>query len=276
MKVKPIARIEKLSLEEFQHEFAIQNQPVIISGAAKDWPACSLWSPETFKTMFGNVLAPLRGSDNEIDVFFGEASQKTVLSIAEYIDLIVAIPPDKRPPYLGNISFNDPLAKPHLDIIKSHIKFPNYFPVNRGNDLHLWIGAEQQKSTIHNDNYHNFNAQIFGKKAFLLFPPDQHQLLYVKKIDNELWSSPIDPQNPDLEKFPLFREASGLEGILNEGDIIFIPAFWWHQALAITTSINVNMWVFTDDVSEFYEVSKFWSGEYSDLSDTSITQGKRI
>lgn len=132
MKVKPIARIEQLSFEEFQHEFAIQNQPVIISGAAKDWAACSLWSPETFKTMFGNVLAPLRGSDNEIDVFFGEDNQKTVLSIAEYIDLIVAIPPDKRPPYLGNISFNDPLAKPHLDTIKPHIKFPNYFPVNRG------------------------------------------------------------------------------------------------------------------------------------------------
>ncbi len=262
MKVKAIERIEKPSVEEFQHEFVMQNKPVIISGVAKDWPACSLWNPETFKTMFGSVLAPLRGSDNELDVFFGEVRQKKVMSIAEYIDLIVSIPPDgKRPPYFGNIDFNDPLAKPHLDKIKSDVNFPNYFPENKGSDIHLWIGAAQQKSTIHNDNYHNFNAQIFGKKAFFLFPPEQHKLLYAEKIDDELWSSPIDPQKPDLEKFPLFREANGLEAILDEGDILFIPAFWWHQALAVTTSINVNMWVFTYDVSEFYEVSEFWSGE---------------
>lgn len=253
MKLKPIERIEKPSVEKFQHEFVMQDRPVIISGVANEWPAYSLWKPETFKHIFGNVLAPLRESDNELDVFFGNYTQAKVLSIADYIDLISSPPPNgKRPPYLGNISFNDPLAKPHIDVIKSHFDFPNYFPENSGNEIRLWIGAAEQKSTIHNDNYHNFNAQIFGQKAFILFPPEQHERLYAVKIDDELWSSPIDPQQPDLDKFPLFTEASGLEAILNEGDILFIPAFWWHQARAITTCININMWVFTHKISELW------------------------
>lgn len=261
MNVKPIERIENPSVEEFQQNFVIPNKPVIISGIAKHWPACSLWKPETFKTMFGRVQAPLRKSDNELDVFFGEAKQKTTMSIAEYIDLIYSIPPNgKRPPYLGNISFNDPLAKSHLDQISSHLKFPDYFPVNSGHELRLWVGATGQKSAIHNDNYHNLNVQIFGKKSFLLFSPEQHERLYPVKIHDGLWSSPIDPQKPDLEKFPLFRQAEALEGTLDEGDLIFIPAFWWHQALAITICINVNKWVFT------YDISEFWSKEHPSFS----------
>lgn len=76
MKIKPIQRIEKLSLKEFQHEFVMQDKPVIMFGVAKDWFACNLWSLETFKSMFGNVVAPLRASDNEIDVFFENLHKK--------------------------------------------------------------------------------------------------------------------------------------------------------------------------------------------------------
>jgi len=259
MKIQPIARIEKPSLKTFQQEFVKGDRPVIICGVAKDWSACKQWNPKTLKSMFGSVMAPLRGSDNELEVFFGEARQKSVMSIAEYLDLIESIPPNgKRPPYLGNIPFDDPLAKPYLDSIRSQIQFPNYFPENRGSELRLWIGATEQKSTIHNDNYHNLNAQIYGQKAFLLLSPEQHQSLYAVKIDDGLWSSPIDPQQPDWEKYPRFREAIGLEGVLHEGEILFIPAFWWHQARGLTTSINVNMWVYTDDVSRCYENSRFW------------------
>lgn len=253
MKINPIERIEKPSIEEFQHHFVMQDKPVVITGVANEWTACSLWNPANFKTIFGNILVPLRHSDNEIDVFFGESDRPTVMAIAEYIELISAPHLNgKRPPYLGNIPFNDPVAKPHLDRIRTHFEFPDYFPKSSENDIRLWVGAAKQKSTIHNDNYHNFNAQIFGQKAFLLFSPQQHELLYPVKIDDELWSSQIDPQNPDLEKFPLFREAIGLEAILDPGDILFLPAFWWHQARSLALSINVNMWVSTQKVSEFW------------------------
>ncbi len=254
MNIQPIQRIEKPSIHEFQTKFGLTNQPVIISGVAKEWAASSFWQPEMFKNMFGNISAPLRASDNEIDVFFGQSQEQKIMSIADYIDSISSSDLNgQRPAYLGNIPLNSPLTKQYFDLIKSHFNFPNYFPENSGEEIRLWIGATNQKSTIHNDNYHNFNAQIFGNKTFLLFSPEEYKKLSIVKIDDELWSSPIDPQQPDLDKFPSFNEINGLEAKLQPGDILFIPAFWWHQARTITTAINLNRWVFTAKVCKTWQ-----------------------
>lgn len=254
MKIQSIERIKKPSVAEFQHEFVMKDKPVIISGVADEWKACSDWTPETFKTLFGDVIAPFRASDDELDVFFGGLTEKKVISIADYIDsILLENQAGQKRLYLGNISFDEPLAKPHLDKIRPDFEFPNYFPDSTGEDLRLWIGGANQKSTIHNDSYHNLNAQIFGEKTFLLFAPEEYQKLYIERIDDELWSSPIDPQKPDLSKYPLFDDISGLEARLNQGDILFIPAFWWHQARSVTICINVNMWAYTNKICEIWE-----------------------
>lgn len=254
MQLKPIERIEKPTLEEFQHEFVLRDKPVIITGVANEWPACSLWKPDTFKTLFGNVRVPVRESDNELDVFFGESTRRKEISIADYLDSIESVnTSSQRPNYLGNLSLNSPLTQEYYDKLKPHFDFPDYFPENSGVDIRIWVGACNQKSTIHNDPYHNFNAQIFGEKVFMLFAPEEHKKLYVKKLDDELWSSPIDPQQPNLEMFSLFSTANGLEAVLNTGDILFIPAFWWHQALSLTTTININMWLYTQKICNIWE-----------------------
>lgn len=252
MKIQPIERIHQPKTAEFNRYIA-QNQPVVITGIANQWQAYSSWTPESFKTMFGDLTVPLRASDNELDVFFGEEGELKELHFSEYINLITnCAPANKRPPYFGNILLNSPEIKPIVEPLLQDFDFPNYFTDSKKNDLHLWIGAANQKSTIHNDNYQNLNAQIYGKKAFLLFSPEQHPLLYPVKIDDELWSSPIDPQNPDLAKYPLYDRTSCIEAILEPGEILFIPVFWWHQARAITTAINLNMWAFTKKTSDYW------------------------
>ncbi len=252
MKIKQIERIHQPTKEEFE-DYIIQNRPVVIAGVANQWEAYSKWTPENFKQMFGEIKVPLRASDNELDIFFGENNRQKVLTFSQYIDLILNWnSAKKRPPYFGNIFLNDPEIKPIVEPLFEDFNFPNYFTDSKRNDIHLWIGAAEQKSTIHNDSYQNLNAQIYGKKAFLLFSPEQHPLLYPVKIDDELWSSPIDPQNPDLAQYPLYNRTSGIEAVLEPGEILFIPVFWWHQARSITTAINLNMWAFTKKVSEYW------------------------
>jgi lysine-specific demethylase 8 len=252
MKIKTIQRIHQPTIKEFDR-YITQNQPVIITGVANQWEAYNNWTPELFKHMFGELTVPVRPTDNEINLFFAEDDRKKLLRFADYIDLITNWnSPNQRPPYFGNIFLDEPEVRPIVEPILQDFDFPNYFTDSNRNDVHLWIGAAEQKSTIHNDNYENLNAQIYGKKAFLLFSPEQHPFLYPVKIDDELWSSPIDPQNPDLIKYPLFDRTSCLEAVLEPGEILFIPVFWWHQARSITTAINLNMWAFTKKVSEYW------------------------
>jgi hypothetical protein len=111
MKIKPIERINQPTIKEF-NQYISQNQPVIITGVANQWQAYYHWTSESFKQMFGDLTVPLRASDNEIDVFFGEDKQEQFLWFSEYIDLISnGNFCDKRPPYFGNIFLNDPEIK---------------------------------------------------------------------------------------------------------------------------------------------------------------------
>jgi jumonji domain-containing protein 7 len=249
--VGAVERISRLSVDEFQSSFAAFNKPVIITNIVNEWQARTKSTPDAIKSLFGNMIVEVRDSDNEIDQFFGEG-KRSHIRLEEYIDLISN--PDstrQRLPYLGNMSFN---ASSHLSTLKKYFQFPRYFPNQILEEMRLWIGAPGQISTIHNDNYHNFNAQLYGRKTFLLFPPEQHRLLYTQLMNRTCWASPINPHQPDIDKYPLFALAEALEACLEDGDLLYIPIFWWHQATALTLSINVNLFCIPSE-------TEFWSQE---------------
>ena len=52
----------------------------------------------------------------------------------------------------------------------------------------------------------------------------------------------VDCDNPDYERFPKFRQAVALEGILEPGEMLFLPAGWWHQVRSMDLAISVNFW----------------------------------
>jgi len=52
----------------------------------------------------------------------------------------------------------------------------------------------------------------------------------------------VDPDNPDLERHPLFALASPVEVVLDPGDILFLPACWYHQVKQEGFCVSVNAW----------------------------------
>ncbi|HZI57939.1 MAG TPA: cupin-like domain-containing protein [Verrucomicrobiae bacterium] len=250
MKLSPVERIHRPTMDEFQSNY-FHKAPVILTGFTDNWVARKLWKPESMKQVFGHIVVPLRGSDNEFEVFFKNVGA-TSMTLGQYFDAIADPTRTGRPPFLGNISFDNPLTREHLKPLRSHFSFPKLFPGKDKQETRLWIGAFGQKSTIHNDNYDNLNAQVVGQKKFLLFSPDQHPLLYPKKLTDFCWASPVDRDNPDFENYPLSRELEGFECTLEPGDILYIPIFWWHQAISESLAINVNMWVYEDGEMTFW------------------------
>lgn len=243
-----VERVERPSVELFQAEYFDKNKPVILGDAAKDWQARAILSPETIRARFGDLTVPVRESDNELDVFFGPARRRN-MRLGDYMDLICGRDHfEQRPPYLANISFDQPEGRQYLQKIKALLNFPDYFRNNTGAAVCLWVAAPGQKSSIHNDNYYNLNAQIYGVKSYLLFPPEQYGLLYTERINETCWASRVDPQAPDYERYPRFREAEAVEAVLRPGDMLHIPIFWFHQAFARTVSISTNMFVNVGEV----------------------------
>ncbi len=108
---------------------------------------------------------------------------------------------------------------------------------------------------------HPARAQLpfyVGYKLFtLLDPKTPSEYLYEVYDDKvtETKLSPVNPTDPDvLTKYPLFAHAQPIQVLLEPGDILFIPALYWHQVNSYCRHISVNIWWDTHrlrDITEY-------------------------
>jgi hypothetical protein len=111
----------------------------------------------------------------------------------------------------------------------------------------LWIGNATQVAT-HFDSSPNLAVCVAGRRRFTLFPPEQVANLYLGPLDNTLAGPPnsmVDPDAPDLERYPRFTEALAHAQVaeMEPGDALFIPSIWWHHVRAFDRlNVLVNYW----------------------------------
>lgn len=53
---------------------------------------------------------------------------------------------------------------------------------------------------------------------------------------------PVDPLNIDTHTFPLARHLKPLECVVEAGEILYLPAMWYHRATQLGPTISVNYW----------------------------------
>ncbi len=108
----------------------------------------------------------------------------------------------------------------------------------------LWLGGPV-KTQIHNDRDHNLACVVAGHRRFLLFPPEQVANLYVGPLDNPPPLSFVDPETPDFNSFPRFRQALEAARLahLGPGDALLMPRYWWHHVTSRDPyNAMVNYW----------------------------------
>eukprot|EP00756_Hemistasia_phaeocysticola_P067141 Hpha_TRINITY_DN9749_c0_g1::TRINITY_DN9749_c0_g1_i1::g.10380::m.10380/K10277/KDM8, JMJD5; lysine-specific demethylase 8 len=106
----------------------------------------------------------------------------------------------------------------------------------------LWVGAGGQVSPLHQDQWDNVLCQLQGSREIEIFDPFQIDRLYPKDGVNRHFSY-VDPSHPDLKAYPRFKDAVSYKTVLEAGDILYLPAHWWHQVHS-RNSVNValNFW----------------------------------
>jgi hypothetical protein len=81
-----------------------------------------------------------------------------------------------------------------------------------------------------------------------VFPPEQIFNLYTGPLEPSPGGqavSVVDFADPDLVKYPRFREAiaAGQMAEVEPGDAVFIPAMWWHHVEGLSPfNTLVNYW----------------------------------
>jgi histone arginine demethylase JMJD6 len=261
-----IERRDQLSYGEFARKYLYPLRPVIVTDALSSWPAMRRWTPEFFKDKFGAVEFSTYGAEYE----HYETSSAPVprFSLSGYIDRVVSSSAEHPVPYLRNKVLADAFPSLTTDVSPlPQYMFPNWLGepflvkhvrdvLNRGAALELFIGGVGSTfPVLHYDGAgtHAFLMQIYGRKEFVLYPPDQEGFLYpMPEKENH---SLVDIAHPDLTKYPSFAEAVPMKFVLEPGELLFIPSHWWHTTKMLTTSITVAVNVLNQ--SNWHELLKF-------------------
>lgn len=136
---------------------------------------------------------------------------------------------------------------------------------------------------MHKDNYENIYAQIRGQKHFVLLPPlsapcVNEQLLpgatyqqdseqsanIVARLDEPCEEVPVatwDPDTPAQRTTAYSHLAQPMRVTLHEGDILYLPAMWFHKVSQSCGEegfcLAVNYWYDLEFSGSFWATNAF-------------------
>jgi hypothetical protein len=224
-----IARVARPDAATFRARAAL-GLPFLMTGIVARWPLFDL-TPADLRNQYGDVQVRARVGDY-IQAAFAPDRPMQDMALRDYLDLAkdehTAAEP---PPYLGNLE---------LRALNRLSHWPTWF--DKMGPPRFWLGPAGTVTPLHCDYDDNIFAQVWGSKRIFLAPPHHDAFLYPKEANAILSGSPFDPEAPDFARFPLARQAHLVECIVAPGEMLYVPAGWYHQVRALTFSLSSNRW----------------------------------
>lgn len=225
--ITAVPRVGPLDAARFR-ALAAQGLPFLMAGVVKRWPLCQL-TPQTLRERYSHLPVRARVGDY-INTAFAPDRAMQDMSMLDYLDLVAQGTHD-LPPYLGNLELRE---------LNSLCHWPAYF--DKIGPPRYWLGPAGTVTPLHCDYDDNLFAQIWGSKRIILSPPHHDEFLYPREANAILFGSPFDPEAPDYERFPLARQATMIECLVEAGDMLYVPAGWYHQVRSLAFSLSSNRW----------------------------------
>ncbi|KAL0489162.1 lysine-specific demethylase [Acrasis kona] len=240
-----------LSIETFYKNYVMKSTPLLIKNSINDWPALTRWKSDAYlreKAGDQNVGVE-RSKNNKYGYAEKTWKQKSQKPFSYFLDVYQSKDED------GVIYYMDSEVFPNLvsDYIKpKYVPCLNDDPVPYFIDFGVWFGGGGQNSLIHNDPEDNLLNVLDGYKRLIMFAPKEGENLY-EDTTGQARISRVDIAHPELDIHPLFANAKSYEVITQSGDVIFIPAYWYHQVESSCRHISINMWFDLHDSIGMYE-----------------------
>jgi len=243
----------------FYENYILHSRPAIIHGATSHWPALSKWKNDLYlKSRIGSRYVKVeRSLTHEFGHWANEVTKGQSdwgfwnVTFAKFIDEMI---------YLNSNNGEEPSSNsPHwyLDSelpteLGSDVSPAQYIPcmLDRPRPpywryFNVWMGGGLENSLLHNDLEDNLLQVIVGyKRVTLIDPMTPSEYLYEIFDFNETETklSPVNTENVDYLQYPLFKNVKTIKLVLKAGDVLYIPAFWWHQVRSFCRHISVNVW----------------------------------
>ncbi|NXA40744.1 TYW5 protein, partial [Eudromia elegans] len=243
---EPVASVATATREHFLEDLYPRRRPVVLKGV--ELGACTRrWSAEYLRRAAGAGAVKVHVSAGPrmdflrrnfvyrtlpFDVFVQRAAE------AKHTEYFLS---EDEKYYLRSLG-EDPRQdvadiRKQFPVLAEDIQIPEYFEKEQFFSSVFRISSAGLQLWTHYDVMDNFLIQVTGKKRVVLYSPQDAPYLYLSGSKSEV----LDVDNPDFEKYPLFLKAKRYECYLEPGDVLFIPALWFHNVISEEFGVGVNV-----------------------------------
>ncbi|NJN74299.1 MAG: hypothetical protein HC799_16645 [Limnothrix sp. RL_2_0] len=219
-----IRRAAQLTPSDFYRNHYAAHVPVLLTelGNAQPWH-----SQTTFQNKFGDrLISPI-----PMPPFYPETvtpTASTPQSLAEYFA-------QPEPAHYVELDLQEWDTEAIAACLKHYDQLSLYLhraepPTTANMQLRLQPATAPLRLQAKSENC--FVVQLWGNSQWHLASPWQSEFLY----GDENWLSPVNLDEPPLERFPKLEQAQIQTLTLKAGEALFIPLLWWHQCRAIAPS----------------------------------------
>lgn len=232
----PVERVNELSREQFRKDYLAHSRPVVVTGGVREWPALKRWELETLTERLQDRTVEIASTAKGIFSYDLESprAKYEYMAFSDAAALVAQGQGDAQY-YIMQLSIEHYFSELRDDILRLDLLS------GEACSPHFWLGGADLVTPLHWDNLHNLYGQVRGRKRFTLFAPAEHDNLYPYPA-TALYGH-MSYANPEAsEQWPKLRDAERFECILAPGDLLFLPAFWWHHVRSLELAISVNFW----------------------------------
>lgn len=207
------------------------DQHVLYKGLAKNWPAYKKWNFDYFKKNYGDRDVTIYNSKGIVDT---KAPQNLeTIKLKAYIEELEN--GSLKYLKLSDLAQKEKSIQEDLDLTWLR-KFKKLFSF--GENFFMFIGGKDTVTPMHNEFPTTIYIQIHGIKKWTIYPPEDR--IYLNAITERrpyFFSKYIPNTINEEHKLALFAKKH--EIIMEPGDVLIVPPFYWHYVENHTDSIGI-------------------------------------
>lgn len=236
---RSLPRLTGIGREDFVADYYSKNRAVLLDGIATEW-AAKQWTMRMFRDRYGDVdVEVMAGRDDDPHYEERSASHRTTVKMTDYIAQITEVDVSNDAYIVANNHFFE--SEIGRDLMADLLPLPEILHSDaEGKGTFLWLGPRGTVTPLHHDVVNILFVQLYGRKRFVIAPPDHTPLVYNRRGV----FSDLDPEQPDLTSYPLAAQAKFRSVILEPGDAMFLPVGWWHHVRSLDLSMSVSFTAF--------------------------------
>jgi len=236
-----------LGQDQFVDDYLVPGRPVLVRGGLSGWGVRPPWDLAALAARFADHRVPLYDTLfwlQRFSTFGGYVAAHTgdrVRGVPPYLRWFARQNPRRLP--WADAAFAElsrewsmPAWLPREDYVFPRLDRPMDVTLDSLPAKGLFVCGRGGRTRLHVDPWASDAClcQVTGMKRLVMYSPQDRELLTAG-------TDVLDLDRVDEERFPRWREAVPVfDELLEAGDVAFIPAGWFHAAVAESDSLSIT------------------------------------